>query len=547
MQHDDDSGNAQQGGWQPPEYVSPWIPVANANPEPEPPTAEYPAPGYVPPGYQQPGYGQPGPGQPGPGQPEYGQPEYGQPGYGQPGYGGGQPPPYGQYPWGAYAPPPPPRGGAGKALAYVAVAVLAAGAGAGVAVAFNHSSPGTSASSSPLGSGSGSQSGPYSGGNGFAPFGNGAPSSGSTGGSSSNNGSSGGGSANNGAAGNGASGSTNAGTGSLNAGALSSKVDPGIVDVVSTLGYSSDGETAEGTGMVLTSSGLVLTNNHVLGGGATHVSATIVSSGKSYTAQVLGYDATDDVALLQLVGASGLQPVTLSTATAAKVGEAVLALGNAGGKGGLPSTAQGKITALNQSIEASDGGTDTTEKLHGMIEMNAPIQEGDSGGPLVNASGAVVGMDTAANASGYGAGATATTGFAIPIKTAITIANQIKTGKATTNVHIGLAGFMGVNVVDAADPNCNNGGDGYGAPPVFTPAVSSGALVCSVHAQAPAANAGLVGGDVITSINGTSVSSADNLTNLMTNSHPGDKFAISYVDQNGTKHSITVTLTGWAK
>ena len=206
--------------------------------------------------------------------------------------------------------------------------------------------------------------------------------------------------------------------------------------------------------MVISSSGLVLTNNHVIDQ-ATSVSATIVTSGKTYTAKVIGYDSTDDVALLQLVGASSLKTITLSDSSKAKVGEAVLALGNAGGRGGLPSTAQGTIQALNQSIEASDSGAGTTEKLHGMIETNAPIQQGDSGGPLVNGGGQVIGMDTAANTSSGtmfgGYSEAATTGFAIPINTAISIANAINSGKASATVHIGLAGFIGVSVGDASD------------------------------------------------------------------------------------------------
>ena len=539
--HDDDSGKDQHSGWQPPEYVSPWIPASNPDDEdsgsasrdssagrgqpqqdgdttsfgqgPAYGQGGYPPPGYPPPGYGQAGYGQQGSG-------------YGQQGYGQQGYGSYGQPGYGQYPWSGYsAPPPPPRSGFGRTLAYVAVAVLAAAAGAGVAVALNQ----TSSSSSPSALAP-SQANPFGGnGNGGAnpipTFGNG---NGATGGA--NSGSSG----------------TNSGTGSLNASALAAKVDPGIVDVDSTLKYSD--ATAEGTGMVISSSGLVLTNNHVIDQG-TSVSATLVSSGKIYTAKVIGYDSTDDVALLQLVGASGLKTVTLSDSSKAKVGDAVLALGNAGGRGGLPSTAQGTIKALNQSIEASDSGAGTTEKLHGMIETNAPIQEGDSGGPLVNGSGQVVGMDTAANSSsGYGGYSSATTGFSIPINTALTIANEINSGKASATVHLGLAGFMGVNVADASNPSdCSAGGDGFGGFGGFSSPVSSGALICQVYPNSPAAKAGLASGDVITSVNGTAITSADGLTALTAASHPGDQFAIAYVDQYGTKHTTTSDLTEWAK
>src|ERR1700744_486908 len=478
--HDDDSGNDQPGSWQPPEYVSPWVPASNPDdgdsgsasrdssagsgqPEQEGDTVSfrngpdygqggYPPPGSPPPGYGQPGYGQPGYGQPGYGQPGYGQPGYS--GYGQPGYG---PPGYGQYPWsGDGPPPPPPRSGVGRALAHVAVAVLAAGAGAGAAVALNHSSSPSSSASSPF-NGSGSQSNPFgnSNSNPYPSFGGGD--------------------------GSGGSGSNNAGSGSLNASALAAQVDPAIVDIDSNLKYSD--ATAQGTGMVISSSGLVLTNNHVIDG-ATSVTAQVVTSGKTYTAKIIGYDSTDDVALLQLVGASNLKTVTLSDSSKAKVGEAVLALGNAGGRGGLPSTAQGTIQKLNQSIQASDSGAGTTEKLHGMIETNTPIEQGDSGGPLVNGSGHVVPMATRANSSsgGFGGYSAATTGFAIPINTAIAIADNINAGKASSTVHIGLAGFMGVNVADASSPSeCSSGGDGFGGVGGSGSPASSGALICQVY------------------------------------------------------------------
>jgi S1-C subfamily serine protease len=298
--------------------------------------------------------------------------------------------------------------------------------------------------------------------------------------------------------------------------------------------------------MVISSTGLVLTNNHVIDQ-STSVSAQIVTSGRTYTAKVIGYNSTDDVALLQLVGASGLKTVSLSNSSEAKVGEAVLALGNAGGRGGLPSTAQGTIQGVNQSIKATDQGANTTESLHGMLETDAPIQEGDSGGPLVNGSGQVVGMDTAAGpASSEGAdGTAATQGYAIPINQAISIADEINAGKASTTVHIGLSGFIGVNVGDAASPSqCGTSETGGN---LFTPAVSSGALVCDVIPGAPAQSAGLAGGDVITSVNGAAVSNAAGLTNSMANARPGSQLSIAYVSESGARHTTTVTLTEWAR
>jgi S1-C subfamily serine protease len=393
----------------------------------------------------------------------------------------------------------------------VAVAALAAGVGAGAAIALSNTANSPSAQSPQIVTppSNGAQQNPF-GGNGFSPAPNGQ------------NG----------------TGSSNQGSGSLDAKALAAKVDPAIVDVTSQLKYNN--ATAQGTGMVISPSGLVLTNNHVIDQ-ATSVSATLVVSGKTYPARVVGYDAADDVALLQLQGASGLKTVTVGDSDQVKVGQAVLALGNAGGHGGLPSTAQGKVNALNRTIQASDSGANTRETLHGMLQTDAPIQEGDSGGPLVNSDGKVIGMNTAANAGQTGV----TVGFAIPINHAVSLANQIAAGRASATVHIGLAGFLGINVADANNPgDCGGfgGGGGFNGPPA-----SAGALICQVFPGTPADSAGLTSGDVITSINGKTVGSADTLTTVMAAAHPGDQLAISYVDANGDRHSATATLSALAK
>jgi S1-C subfamily serine protease len=374
----------------------------------------------------------------------------------------------------------------------------------------------------------------------------------------------------------------------LNTQSLSNKVDPGLVDVTSQLKYQQ--ATAEGTGMVMTSSGLVLTNNHVIDE-ATSITATLVESGKTYTAKVVGYDSTDDVAVLQLVGASGLKTVSFGDSSTVKEGNSVLALGNAGGRGGLPSTAQGTIDGIGQTIQASDAGANDTETLHNMLETDAPIQEGDSGGPLVNASGQVIGMDTAANSSsgsGDGSGGTGipgaggtgssgtgnggagssdgsqgfaipintSQGFAIPINTAQSIAKQIESGKETGAVHIGLAGFMGISVSEpsqgcgsgsgSGSSSSGSGGESGGASSGTAP-TSSGALVCSTISGTPAASSGLIAGDVITSVDGHSVTSEASLTNLTATSHPGDELTVGYVAADGSKHTTKFALAEWAK
>ena len=182
---------------------------------------------------------------------------------------------------------------------------------------------------------------------------------------------------------------------------IASKVDPALVDINVTLGAV---QSAQGsaTGIVLNSSGLVLTNNHVIDG-ATAISATDLGNGRSYTATVVGYDPTQDVALIQLQGASGLTTAQLGDSSTVTVHQAVVAIGNAGGLGGTPSAAGGSIVALDQQITARDALDGTSEKLSGLIRTNADIQPGDSGGPLVNTAGQVIGLDTAAS-DGYSFG-----------------------------------------------------------------------------------------------------------------------------------------------
>jgi S1-C subfamily serine protease len=308
---------------------------------------------------------------------------------------------------------------------------------------------------------------------------------------------------------------------------IAAKVDPGLVDIDTTLGY--DQEEAAGTGIVLTSNGEILTNNHVIDG-ATSISVTDVGNGKTYTASVVGYDTTQDVAVLQLKGASGLQTAGIDT-SGVSVGETVVGIGNAGGTGGTPSAAGGTVTALDQSITASDEGDGSSEQLSGLIETNADIQAGDSGGSLVNSAGEVVGMDTAAS-SGYSfqttGGSSGYEGFAIPIGKALTLAKEIEAGSASSTVHIGTTAFLGVEI-DAAS--------GYGN------AASGGATVAGVITSSPAQTAGLSAGDVITSVNGDAVDGASGLSGLLEPDKPGDTVTIGWTDTSGVTHTTTVTLT----
>jgi S1-C subfamily serine protease len=310
-------------------------------------------------------------------------------------------------------------------------------------------------------------------------------------------------------------------------GSTATNVNQAVVDVNSTLGYQ--GGSAAGTGIVLSSSGEILTNNHVIAG-ATSISVTDVGNGRTYTASVVGTDRTDDLAVLQLQGASGLKTAALGDSTKVAVGDAVNGVGNAGGVGGSPSTATGTITALGQSITANDQSDGTSEQLTGLIETNAAIQSGDSGGPLVNSSGQVIGIDTAASTSGgFQLQSGSSEGFAIPINKALTVAEQIEAGHSSATVHIGAAAFLGVEVQASSDSP-----DGSSA---------SGALVAGVESGSAAQQAGLTAGDAIVSLGGKTVDSPSTLTNLMQGYHPGDKIQLGWVDSAGQQHSATVTLT----
>ncbi|HZV25836.1 MAG TPA: trypsin-like peptidase domain-containing protein [Acidothermaceae bacterium] len=329
------------------------------------------------------------------------------------------------------------------------------------------------------------------------------------------------------------SGATSGSGAPANVSAIAATVSPGLVDINSTFGYQ--GASGAGTGIVLTSTGEILTNNHVIDG-ATAISVTDVGNGKTYKATVVGYDKTQDIAVLQLQGASGLKVAKIGDSSKATVGESVVAIGNAGGTGGTPSAAGGSIIALNQPITASDQLGGTSEQLTGLIEVNANVQPGDSGGSLVNSAGQVIGIDTAASGSNgqydpfaaYQSGGSANQGFAIPINEALTIAREMVAGKASATVHIGGTAFLGVELASTASY--------YGGPTV------SGAQIAGVIAGGTAAQAGLVGGDVITSLGGHTVDSATTLSTLMAGYHPGTKVVLGWTDVNGQAHTATVSL-----
>ena len=453
-------------------------------------------------------------------------------GYG--GYGG-----YGQPPSGDYGhtaplppmppPPPPPRRRVGL-LSYLAVALVAGALGAGSVVALYH--PAANSSAAP----SAPPSAP-------APLPSSAvpvPSKGGTGTSG----------------------------GSL------SKVEQGVVIINTTLQYSS--ERAAGTGMVINAaSGLVLTNNHVIEN-STKITATVAATGQKFQAKVVGYDVTGDVALIQLQHPSGLHQVPLGDSSKVKVGDAVTALGNAEGQSAIV-PAPGHITGVNRTITASDqGGSVQSETLHGMLQTDAGIVSGDSGGPLVNASGQVIGMDTAGNDVRF-PNQQAAAGFAIPVNTALSVAREIAAGHASSTITIGYPPFIGIYVGQgtSSDPQQqasaqqNNGFGGFGGnngfggngsagngqgqscysndsnlpvPSTIAP-VSSGTLVIGTICGGPAAAAGLTAGSVVTSVNGQAVGAPQTLHDALAKFKPGTTVSLTWVTPSGQNRTGTMTLT----
>jgi S1-C subfamily serine protease len=221
------------------------------------------------------------------------------------------------------------------------------------------------------------------------------------------------------------------------------------------------------------------------------------------------------------------------------------------------------VTALNQSITAQDQGDGTSEQLNGLIETNANIQAGDSGGALVNTSGEVIGVDTAASAgysfqfNGQGQG---NQGFAIPINTAMSIARQIEAGKGSSTIHIGTTAFLGVEISpNGSSPGSGSGNGGNGFGPFGGGggfgnsgstgntgnggSTGSGAAVAGVVTNGPAQEAGIAQGDVITSLGGKTINSADDLTRDMSSYHPGDKVQVAWTDAQGQTHTATVQLS----
>ncbi|HEX4816776.1 MAG TPA: trypsin-like peptidase domain-containing protein [Nonomuraea sp.] len=295
---------------------------------------------------------------------------------------------------------------------------------------------------------------------------------------------------------------------------VAAKVQPSVVMI--------QGQTGEGSGVVLSEDGLILTNNHVVEGAAQGGQMTVkFSDGKTAKASVVGTDPATDLAVIRAEDVSGLTKATLGNSDLLKVGDDVLAIGSPLGLDG--SVTRGIVSALDRTLTVGgdqrqvppgwpqqQGGEPTT--IGGAIQTDASINPGNSGGALVNAAGELVGINTAIASQAAGGGV----GFAIPVNTAKQVSEQlITTGKVTH-------AFLGVSVTDAT-------GD------------APGALIRQITTGSPAEKAGLRQGDVITKINGKVVDGGDNVVGQVRGFKPGQEVKITYT-RDGQAKEVTVTL-----
>lgn len=318
------------------------------------------------------------------------------------------------------------------------------------------------------------------------------------------------------------------GSGNTSGNSVAAKVDPAIVDINTILG---NGQAA-GTGMIISSTGEILTNNHVVTG-STSISVIVQGRSQSYSAHVVGVDVSQDVAVIQIdQSVSGLPTVKFANSSSLQVGDAVIAIGNALGQGGAPHVETGHITALDQTITASEGGG-SAETLDGMIQSDAVIYEGDSGGALVNGAGQVVGMITAGQAQGFRSSAS-TVGYAIASNTALSVVNRIRAHEIASDLTYGQVGYLGV-AVQSMDAS---------AARQLGLNVTSGALVTATPAEgSPASDAGISRYSVITRVGDSDVTSADSLGTAVKSHKPGDSVSVTWVSSSGT-HTANVTLGG---
>jgi putative serine protease PepD len=321
--------------------------------------------------------------------------------------------------------------------------------------------------------------------------------------------------------------------------AVIGKVLPAIVSIdakssstsaQSILGGSGGVQEDQGTGMIITSNGEVVTNNHVIAG-ATTITVTLYGSLKALPATLVDTDPTDDVALLQIADQSDLPTVAYGDSDDVQVGDAVVAIGNALGlSAGTPTVTQGIISAKGRTVEASDAAGNSTETLTNMFQTDAAINPGNSGGPLVDSSGKVIGMNTAVASSADGTSQAQNIGFAIPSNKIEKLLPGLRSKSISSPSSSGPA-FLGVSLLTLTSQLRSE----YN----FTP--TQGAVVLQVVPGSPADSAGLQQGDVITSLQGRPVNSADQLATAIQADKPGQKVKIAFY-RGSDRLTVSATL-----
>lgn len=298
--------------------------------------------------------------------------------------------------------------------------------------------------------------------------------------------------------------------------AAATQVEPTVVRIDTEIDYQR--AFGNGAGIVLDTNGQVLTNFHVVSG-ADRITAGV--GGRSYPAELVGYNRRRDIAVLQLIGAAGLPVAPIGDSGQLAEGEPVVALGNANGSNGPLTREVGTVTGFGRAVSAEDALTGSKDELTGLIEFAAPVVAGDSGGPVVNSAGQVVGVTTAASVN-YRLGPGGE-GYAIPINDAMAIANQIRSRAPSAEVHIGPPVLLGVGVRTAQR--------------------GPGVQIADVLRGGPAERAGLLPGDRLLVLDGTSLDSATTLTYVLDRHYPGDVIDLIWVDGSGQERTGKATLT----
>jgi putative serine protease PepD len=303
---------------------------------------------------------------------------------------------------------------------------------------------------------------------------------------------------------------------------VADQVLPSVVTVSAQAG--STGGT--GSGEVINSDGYILTNNHVIAVAATAGGkvSVLFAGGTSQPATIVGRDVLTDLAVLKVSDTAGLKPIALGSSAALQVGQPVVALGAPLGLSGTVTS--GIVSALDRTVEVP-AEDDASALLVNAIQTDAAINPGNSGGALVNCSGQLVGIPSAGasvpTASGESSGGNIGLGFAIPIDSAKTVADQIiATGRATH-------AFFGLQTVPIPQTAAAQAG------------LAGGLYVAGVTAGGPAAQAGLQAGDVITSADGTPVTGNTQLQELTLTKNPGDTVQLGYI-RDGKQGTATVKL-----